>query len=303
MAIDLSIIIVTYNHEAEIYTCLFTMKNILESFRIEIIIIDNASSDDTVSRARMLLQEFDERHTWSILTNTNNEGFTRGINQGLDQSQGKYILLLNPDTEFPMPIFQELISILESDEKIGIVSPQFRNPDGSIQPSCRRFPRHRDVFYAALGWTWLFPTSKEFNCWKMGEFDHKTRQEIEQPQGAFLLTRRTALDQVGKLDESFPMFFSDVDWCRRFIHKGWKIVFTPEFYIIHYKGTSIYRNRLKMLWSSHRSFIDYFKKYYVSPKWRFANIVTETMLYILAVMRSIIFLARGIYRKSPAEVS
>lgn len=293
MAIDLSIIIVTYNHEVEIQKCLSTLKNILESLQAEIFVVDNASADNTVSLTKEILQKFDQCHSWFILTNSENKGFTRGVNQGLERCTGKYILLLNPDTEFPMPIFRELISVLESDERIGIVSPQFRNPDGTIQPSCRRLPRRRDVFYNALGLSLLFPASSEFNYWKMGGFDHKTRQHVEQPQGAFLLTHRKALDQVGFLDESFPMFFSDVDWCRRFLSYHWKIVFVPEVHIIHYKGTSIYRNRLKMIRTSHRSFYDYFKKYTFSFKELPATLLAGGLLYILAVFRSIFFLIQS----------
>lgn len=293
MAIDLSIIIVTYNHEVEIQKCLSSLKNIIDSMRAEIFVVDNASADDTVPQARKLLPEFGQKHSWYILTNAKNEGFTRGVNQGLERCTGKYILLLNPDTEFPMPIFRELMAVLENDEKIGIVSPQFRNSDGTIQLSCRRLPRRRDVLYNALGLNLLFPASSEFNHWKMGGFDHKTQQEVEQPQGAFLLTHRKALDQVRFLDESFPMFFSDVDWCHRFISYHWKIVFVPGVHIIHYKGTSIYRNRLKMIRTSHRSFYHYFKKYTFSFKELPGTWLTGGLLYILAVIRSIFFLIQS----------
>lgn len=293
MAIDLSIIIVTYNHEDEIQKCLSTLKNILESLRTEIFVVDNASADSTVLQAKEIFKKFDQDHSWFILTNSKNEGFTRGVNQGLERCTGNYILLLNPDIEFPMPIFRKLISVLERDDEIGIVSPRFRNPDGTIQPSCRRLPRRRDVFYNALGLSLLFPASNEFNYWKMDGFDHKKKRDVEQPQGAFLLTHRKALEQVGFLDESFPMFFSDVDWCRRFLSSHWKIVFVPDVHIIHYKGTSIYRNRLKMIWTSHRSFYDYFKKYTFSFKELPGTWLTGGLLYILAVIRSIFFLIQS----------
>ena len=144
---------------------------------------------------------------------------------------------------------------------MGIVAPQFLNADGSIQPSCRRFPRHRDIVFHALGLNYLFPYSKLYNYWKMGDFDHQSQRFVDQPQGAFLLTHRRAFEDVGLLDENFPMFFSDVDWCRRFINKGWKITFTPEVKIIHHKGSSVYnnRNRISLIWSSHISFYLYFQ--------------------------------------------
>lgn len=286
---DLSIIIVTYNHESEIKNCLLTLKKAIAHFHAEIFIVDNNSSDKTISVTKNVLEIFDQKHVWSINCNETNIGFTKAVNQGLARSQGKFVLLLNPDTEIPADTFQSLIQIFESNPDAGIISPQFRNPDGTIQPSCRRFPRHQDVIYNAIGLNLLFSNSKEFNYWKMGDFDHQTQREVEQPQGAFLLARREAVEDVGFLDEQFPMFFSDVDWCRRFIEKGWKILFVPGVQIIHHKGTSIYKNRVKMIWSSHRSFYHYFRKYYRGAFWSLINFITGIVLILLATLRSIFY--------------
>ncbi|MCI0495494.1 glycosyltransferase family 2 protein [candidate division KSB1 bacterium] len=290
---DLSIIIVTYNHESEIKNCLLTLKNAIAQFNAEIIIIDNNSTDETISIFQSLLRDFDKKYYRLMIFNQTNIGFTKAVNQGLARSQEEFVLLLNPDTEIPSDIFQSLIQIFENNSDVGIVSPQFRNPDGTIQPSCRRFPRHRDVIYNAIGLNVLFNSSKEFNYWKMGDFDHQTQKEVEQPQGAFLLARREAVEDVGFLDEQFPMFFSDVDWCRRFIEKGWKILFVPGVQIMHHKGTSIYKNRVKMIWSSHWSFCRYFWKYYRGLSWSPINLITGVVLIFLALIRSIFHLVKS----------
>jgi len=288
--IDLSIIIVTFNHEKEIANCLTTLATAISSFQTEVFIIDNHSSDQTVSIATKLLSNLDNKHHWSIICNEANKGFTRAVNQGLAQSRGEYVLILNPDTKLPANLFELLLEIFHENNEVGIVSPQFRHPDGTIQPSCRRFPRHRDVIYHASGLSWLFKKSKEFNHWKMGDFDHQSQREVDQPQGAFLLVRREAIEQVGLLDEQFPMFFSDVDWCRRFIEKGRKILFVPGVQIIHHQGTSIFKHRLKMIWSSHRSFYYYFSKYYRGTGWQILNLITAEILIMLAILRSIFYL-------------
>jgi len=287
---DISIIIVTYNHEHEITRCLTTLRSAITSFQTEIFIIDNHSIDQTVFIAKKLLSNLENKHCWSIICNEVNKGFTRAVNQGLAQSRGEYVLILNPDTELPVNVFRPLIEEFHNNNEVGIVSPQFSNHDGTIQPSCRRFPRHRDVIYNAIGFNLLFSQSNEFNYWKMDDFDHQTQKEVEQPQGAFLLVRREAIGQVGLLDEQFPMFFSDVDWCRRFIQKGWKILFVPGVQIIHHKGTSIYKNRLKMIWSSHRSFYHYFKKYYRGVGWQILNLTTGEILIGVAILRSTFYL-------------
>lgn len=287
---SLSIIIVTYNHEREIKKCLHSLSRALSKFLAQIFIIDNHSTDGTIAVARKVLSQLEFKHRWTIICNTTNRGFTMAVNQGLRQAQGDLVLLLNPDTELPAQVFQQLFDIFRADPQVGVVAPQLRNPDGTIQPSCRRFPRRREVIYHALGLNWLFPRSHEFNYWKMGDFDHQRQQEVEQPQGAFLLARKAAADQVGLLDERFPMFFSDVDWCRRFIGHGWKILFTPSVQIIHHKGTSIYRNRLKMIWTSHRSFYHYFQKYELCIWQRLLNLITGEILIGLALVRSIFYL-------------
>ena len=291
--IDLSITIVTYNHQDEISCCLQTLIGAIPSFQTEIFLIDNDSADQTVCIVKKLLSTSSKKHRWSIICNETNKGFTRAVNQGLAQSHGKYVLILNPDTEVPVDGFQSLIEIFHKNKEAGIVSPQFRNPNGSIQPSCRRFPRHRDVIYSAIGLSWLFSKSKEINYWKMGDFDHQSQREVEQPQGAFLLARREAIEQVGFWDEQFPMFFSDVDWCRRFIQQGWKILFVPSVQIIHLKGTSIYKNRLKMIWSSHRSFYHYFKKYNQGFWRQLINLIIGEILIGVAILRSIFYLLKS----------
>lgn len=296
--IKLSIIIVTYNHQHEIEQCLGSLNRALIHFRAEVFLIDNHSADHTVVVAQKLLSDFDEKHRCWMICNDSNRGFTQAVNQGLAQSQADYVLILNPDTVLPPNIFSVLLQTMEDDSRIGIVAPQFRNPDGTIQPSCRRFPRRRDVIYHALGLQWLFNNSREFNSWKMGDFDHQSQREVDQPQGAFLLARKTAIDQVGLLDERFPMFFSDVDWCRRFIDHGWKILFVPSVQIMHFKGTSIYRNRLKMIWSSHRSFYDYFQKYQPGSLQAILNLMIGEILIGLALVRSIFYLLSSNVPKS-----
>ncbi|MDZ7334274.1 MAG: glycosyltransferase family 2 protein [candidate division KSB1 bacterium] len=287
---DFSIVIVTFNNQYEIVSCIESLGHALAGFRAEIFLIDNYSADETFHISKKLLSQFDERHHWSLICNETNIGFTKAVNQGLRQAQGDFVLLLNPDTELPADVFRPLVEILHADPQVGMVAPQLRNPDGSIQPSCRRFPRRRDVIYHALGLHWLFKRSREFNSWKMGDFDHQSQREVDQPQGAFLLARRQAVDQVGLLDERFPMFFSDVDWCRRFIAHGWKILFVPSVQIVHHKGTSIYRNRLKMIWSSHRSFYHYFQKYQRGFFQRMLNLLIGEILIGLALVRSIFYL-------------
>lgn len=180
---------------------------------------------------------------------------------------------------------RRLIDVLGSDHQTGVVAPQLRNPDGSLQPSCRRFPRRRDVTYECLGLNLLFPKSRLFNSWKMGDFDHLSQRRVEQPQGAFLLTTREVMNSVGLWDETYPMFFSDVEWCHRVKNAGLDIIFEPGARVMHQKGVSIYKRRAAMIWTSHISFYRYLKKYRAHGLGFIVNGLFGVFMVILALVR------------------
>lgn len=264
--LDISVIIVTYNNRGIIQHCLATLSEALAEYTSQLVIVDNNSIDGTPEFLRQ--PNFWKRFSFSSveeLYNSSNVGYTRGVNLGLRRVTGRFVLMLNPDIIFHGKPFDTLFQILQ-DETIGVVSPQFRFPDESIQPSCRRFPTKRDVLYEFLGLSKIFSRSARFNAWRMPDFDHKESRDVAQPQGAFLLTRKNVLDKVGVLDESFHMFFSDVDWCRRVIEHCWRIRFVSDVFVYHIRGASINQKRARMIVSSHQSFVDYFRKY--DKTWR-----------------------------------
>ena len=254
-----SAIIVTYNSQRHIRACLSSLLAALHGLQAEVWVIDNASTDGTCAAVAEVAAT--AGLPIRLLRNERNLGFTRATNQGLARASGRYLLLLNPDVEVPRDGITTLLGYLEREPKVGMVAPQLRFPDGRVQPSCRRFPRRRDLCFELSGLSRLFPKSPLLNGWKMGDFDHLSQREVDQPQGAFLLARREAVAAVGLLDERFQMFFSDVDWCRRFWEHGWRVVFVPKVHAIHHKGASVYAHRVPALLASHRDFARYFRKY------------------------------------------
>jgi len=266
-----SVIIVTYNSADVIQNCLFSLAHGLKHLSAEIIIIDNDSLDSTIKIVKSVQQKsINKNIAFQIIQNKKNYGFTYATNQGIRQSKGRYILLMNPDVEVAELTISCLLDFSNKNSKVGIVAPQLRFPTGQIQPSCRRFPKCRDLFFEFSGISKVFPQSGFLNRWRMADFNHQTVKDVDQPQGAFLLVRRQAVEKVGLLDEHFEMFFSDVDWCRRFGESGWRIVFLPDTFAIHHKGTSIYANRVQMIITSHRDFIQYYLKYandLLLPNW------------------------------------
>jgi GT2 family glycosyltransferase len=258
---DISVVLVTFNNRASIFRCLSGLSHALSPYSSQLAIVDNNSTDGTAQ----VLQNTNFWHPFDFddivkIFNQQNTGFTHAVNQGLEHCSGRTVLLLNPDIFFAGVLFSNLLPLFENQE-IAVAAPQLRFPNGEIQPSCRRFPKKRDVFFEFLGLSRLFPHSALFNGWRMPDFDHSYSRAVDQPQGAFLLIRRSALEQVGILDERFPMFFSDVDWCFRINQLGGKIWFCAETYVHHLRGASVRSRREAMILTSHRSFVDYFRKY------------------------------------------
>jgi GT2 family glycosyltransferase len=282
---SISIIIVTYNSEKEIINCVNSILPQLNDFDGEIIIIDNDSTDKTIS----LIKDIDSKSI-SIIQNKENFGYTKANNQGIKNVKGDYILFLNPDTIVPNSTIKNLLDEIKDDKNLGVIAPQLRFPDGEIQNSCRRFPRRRDILYDSIGLSKIFNNSEEFNYWKMGDFDHKKSSLVDQPAGAALLIPKMIFDEIGLLDEQFPMFFSDVDLCKRIWDAGYNVQYTINSFITHKGGASVYRKRIKMIVSSHFSFWKYFNKYKTKLFDNIINVSVGIFLLVLIPFRILLIL-------------
>ena len=277
---SISIIIVTYNSEKEILNCINSLLPQLNDFNSEIVIIDNNSTDNTIS----LISEIESKSV-SIIQNSDNFGYTIANNQGIKNAKGEYIFFLSPDTIVPNNIFSNLLDEIQDTKHCGAIAPQLRFPDGRIQKSCRRFPRRRDIIYESIGLSKLFKKSKEFNYWKMGNFDHKITCLVDQPAGAALLIPKKIINEIGLLDQQFPMFFSDVDICKRIWDAGYNVQYNTNSFITHKGGASIYRKRIRMIISSHFSFWKYFNKYNTKLFDYILNVLVGIFLLVLIPLR------------------
>lgn len=294
---EILVIIVTYQSADHIQACLASLPQAAPESTLNVVVIDNASQDGTPALLARAEAAWPARGRFSWRRNQKNLGFTRAVNQGLQlRPAGAAVLFLNPDTVLPRRSLSILLQKLYAREGVGVAAPQLRFPPapaeqtasseaGIIQPSCRRFPDYWDLFCEFAGLSLLFPASPVFNRWKMGDFDHRSPREVDQPQGAFLLARPEVVAQVGAWDERFPLFFSDVDWCRRVHLAGWKIRFEPEIFVWHARGASIKQNRPAAIWSSHLSFWRYFRKWRRSPADEVLHLLAAPLLMLAALLR------------------
>jgi len=290
-SIELSVLMVTYNSSQTIKGCLESVLAEINNLSGELIIVDNHSTDDTPA----LLESYTAEHPEIILElNKTNRGFAIGNNQALKLAMGKHLFVLNPDTVLKPGVLKALLEALEKDKKIGIVAPRLQFPDGRIQKTCRRFPRHIDVIYNLFGLSALYPHSRHFNGWKMGDFDHETSCQVDQPAGAALMIKGELFRELGGFDMNFPMFFNDVDLCKRVKNAGYEIWYLPQIMIQHLGGASVKQARLKMTLSSHVSFFRYFEKHFTRLHQQPANFLVGVLLYLSLIPRLFtIILFRG----------
>lgn len=279
----LSIIIVSWNVVDLLRRCLESLRDDLQGIdaggiETEVFVVDNASADDS---AAMVERE----HSWvRLIANKKNLGFAVANNQALKESKGDYVLLLNPDTEIRPGAVSYLVDFLQSHPAAAVVAPQLLNSDGSIQRSCRAFPTFAGMFYELAGLSKLFPHSPIFGNYKMLDFDHAHEREVDQPEGACLMMRRTVIEEVGPLDEGFFMLFEEVDWCYRIKKNGWQIWFSPGAQVIHHYGQSIKQVKAKMIVSSHKGLYRFWTKHYKNGRWYLSGPVYASLM-LLAGLR------------------
>lgn len=228
VAVDVSIVIVSYNARDVLATCLASVAD----GPWEVVVVDNASTDGSPQLVR-------ERFPGvRLLEPGENLGFGPANNVGMRASTGCWILLLNSDA---WPIddgIERLVAVAERHPRAGIVGPRLRNPDGTLQRSVRGFPTVWRICTEYLFLRKLGPRTRLFNAFYGAGFDHEREREAEFLKGAVLLLRREALDAVGGFDERYFMFSEEVDLCYRLRQAGWSTVFTPEAEFVHVGGAS-----------------------------------------------------------------
>jgi GT2 family glycosyltransferase len=232
MDMKISFIIPNWNHKQLLKECVLSIINTAANITHEIIIIDNASTDGS----RALIK--DKFPDIILIENEVNLGYAKAVNQGVRIAKGEVLFLLNNDVMLSEGATGSLLSFLYETPSAGAVAPILYYPDGRFQLSCRRFPT---VTALALEY---FSIKKlgTLRKWKMDIEEHTIASVVPQPMAAALLIRRDCWNKVGYMDEGFPIFFNDVDWCYRlYKNTEYKIYIYPEAKAVHHEGASIKR--------------------------------------------------------------
>jgi len=229
---DISIIIVSWKVKDLLRKCLESINAARGDLKLEIFVVDNASNDGT---AEMMKQDFT---AVKLIASDKNLGFAKANNLALKQATGDYVLLLNPDTEIKSDTLAKSIAFMKSHLKCGALGPKMLYPDGSLQPSIRRFPKLWPIALMLLKLPKIFPHLKSIDNYLAADFDYLREQIVDQIMGAYIFMPRQAIEKVGYLDERFFIWFEEVDYCRRLKSAGYEVWYSPDVSIVHVGGKS-----------------------------------------------------------------
>lgn len=253
IAPSLSIILLSWNVRDLLRACLKSLP--LAEAQTEIIVVEAASADGS---ADMVRGEFP---SVKLITSDENLGYTRGNNLGLRAATGRYLLILNPDTEVLAETLGRMLAYMDAHPRVGVLGPQLIFPDGSLQSTRRRFP---SLLTGFLESTWAQPLAPRalLDHYYARDLADNAIAEVDWVVGAALLVRREAYAQVGRLDEEFFMYSEELDWCKRIKAAGWQVVYFPEARIIHHEARSSAQVPAATHIRFNTSKVHYFRKYH-----------------------------------------
>ena len=275
----LSVIIVSYNVKFFLEQCLRSCIKATQNLEAEIIVVDNNSVDESTE---MVKEKFPNI---SLIHNQKNVGFSKANNQAILKTKGELVLLLNPDTLVEEDAFEKAISFMSEEKEVGAVGVQMVDGKGKfLDESKRGIPNFQTSLFKFLGLHKFFSNSKTLNNYYLGNLDKDKRHEVEVLVGAFMLIRKSVLDEVGLLDEQFFMYWEDTDLCMRIAEKGYKNYYLGDIKIIHYKGESNKRHTLSFTIGFNKSMIAFVKKHFSKHPLFLPSIKVATLVKALIVL-------------------
>ncbi len=251
----ISAVVIVYNGIEFLPDCLRTLTEDLVDVPHELILIDNGSGDGSVAFIR---ENYPQAQ---LIENGRNLGFAPAVNIGFRRGTGEYYYILNQDLRFRRGTVGRLLERLRSEPGLGMIGPAYVDFKGRLQRSIRAFPTYRHVIYRALLLDRLFPRHREFSHWRMGWFDYDREMYVDQPMGAVMMIPRAVVEKIGPMDESFPILFNDVDYCKRMQIAGYRRLYYPDAVVEHYVGGTTGRRPYRTKAISHRSMYRYLGKY------------------------------------------
>ena len=251
-----SIIIVNWNSRGYLQQCLASIRQSAAACVCEVIVVDNDSADGSVE---MVVDEFPEV---TLIRAGANLGFARANNLAMKRACGSLLALVNSDALVHAGCMETLTSYLTAHPEVALVGPRVTGGDGRLQRTCRRLPTLWNTSCRTLALDRLFTDSRVFGGYEMPHWDHESESAVEVLSGCFCVARRSAVDEVGRLDEQFFFYGEYIDWCKRFADAGWKLVFVPAATATHFGGGSTASAPLRYSIEILRATLKYWRKHH-----------------------------------------
>jgi GT2 family glycosyltransferase len=273
----LSVVIVNYNVKHFIEQCLFSVLKASENIACEVFVVDNNSVDGSVT---LIKEKFPQVN---LIVNKTNTGFSVANNQAIKLAKGEYVLLLNPDTVVQEDTFAKILAFMDAHPEAGGLGVKMLDGQGNFAPESKRgLPTPSVAFYKMFGFSRFFPKSKRFGKYHLSYLPQDQICEIDVISGAFMLMRKTVLDQIGLLDETFFMYGEDIDLSYRITKAGYKNYYFPDTQIIHYKGESTKRSSLNYVVIFYKAMAIFSKKHFSGSNAFWFNALIHLAIFLKA---------------------
>lgn len=274
---DLSVIIVNYNVEYFLEQCLHSVFKAAQGLEIEVFVVDNNSVDGSVA---MVAKKFPQA---KLMANKENLGFSKANNMAIRASSGRYVLLLNPDTLVEEDTLEKSVAFMDAHPDGGGLGVQMIDGKGRFLPESKRgLPTPSVAFYKIFGLSALFPKSRIFGRYHLGFLPADETHEVDVLSGAYMLMRRSVLDEVGLLDEAFFMYGEDIDLSYRIQMGGYKNYYLADARIIHYKGESTKKSSVNYVFVFYRAMVIFAEKHFSKRRAGMFSFFINLAIYLRA---------------------
>ncbi len=284
----LSVVIVNYNVKYFLEQCLHSVQSACLGLEAEVFVVDNNSVDGSI---RMVKEKFPDVY---LIENKENTGFSKANNQAIRKSKGEYVLLLNPDTIVEDDTLRKVVQFMDEHPEAGGLGVKMLDGKGKFLPESKRgLPSPSVAFFKIFGFSSLFPKSRIFGKYHLGFLDKEKTHEIDVLAGAFMLLRKSVLQEIGLLDESFFMYGEDVDLSYRITKAGYKNYYYPGTRIIHYKGESTKKSSVNYVFMFYSAMIVFANKHFSKENARTYSMMINFAIYLRAfISLAIRFISR-----------
>lgn len=275
---DVSIIIVNWNAGKYLKETIDSVHEQAKEISYEIILVDNNSNKEEESY--LYLEKLIKYINVTIIKSTENLGFAKANNIGMEIAKGRNFLILNPDVIMHNNVVKILSDYLDSNSNVGMVGPKIFDINGVFQQNCMKGkPYPKDTLFHIIGLAKLFPKNKALNGYALRYLNRNEINECCCLSGCCMMLKKSLYKEIGGMDEQFFMYQEETDWGLRTLQAGYKTIYNPNAIITHYQGVTTKKIKIKSIWIFTQSMMKFFKKHFWNDYNIFQKIFWTILIY------------------------